>query len=336
MVEAVDVALRDGSTVHVRPVCADDEPALTAFLGGLSDQSLYYRFFTGAANVERAARDAAHLAGATGHGLVALAGRPERIVGHAEYFACGGGRAELAFEVAEDRRGHGIATLLLVELADQAVADGIATFTAIVLPENRPILDVFRHSGFSVEVSAQPGGLAVDMPTELTAEGRARFEDQLRSAAVAAVAHVLRPGSVAVVGASDRPGTIGRAVFAKLVEARFTGRIAAVNRHGGPVHGLAAHRSVGEVPWPVELAVLCVPAGAVADVARDCGEAGVRALVVLTAGFAEVGEAGRRRQDELLRVCRDYGMRLVGPNCLGVLCTDEAVRLNATFAPGVP
>src|SRR3954451_25181507 len=119
MVDAIDVALRDGSTVHVRPVRPDDEGALAEFLAGLSDESLHYRFFTGAANVARAAREAANLGGQTGCGVVAVAGRPERVVGHAEYFALGDVRAELAFEVAEERQGHGIATLLLVELAEE-------------------------------------------------------------------------------------------------------------------------------------------------------------------------------------------------------------------------
>jgi acyl-CoA synthetase (NDP forming) len=124
--------------------------------------------------------------------------------------------------------------------------------------------------------------------------------------------------------------------MSNLVGGGFQGRLAAVNPHGGEIAGLPAHESIAAVPWPVELAVLAVPRAAVLDVARQCGAAGVRALVVLTAGFAETGADGRRRQDELLRVCRGFGMRVVGPNCLGVLNTAAGARLNATFAPQQP
>jgi acetate---CoA ligase (ADP-forming) len=332
----VDVVLRDGSTVCVRAVRPDDEPSLERFLGDLSEEARYLRFFTGGADVRRQARAAAELCSDHGCGLIALAGRPERIVGHAEYIRAGPCRAEVAFEVAGDWQGHGIATVLLAQLAEAAAACGIDTFTATVLPPNHRMIAVFRDSGFTVEVSVEPGELHVEMPTELTAVGRARFEDRSRSAAAAAVSHVLRPASLAIVGASARQGTVGHAVLANVVAGGFRGRLAAVNLHGGDLLGVPVHPSVGDVPWPVELAVLAVPSHAVLEVARQCGEAGVRALVVLTAGFGETGSAGRARQAELLATCRSFGMRLVGPNCLGVINTAEAVRLDATFAPQPP
>jgi acetyl coenzyme A synthetase (ADP forming)-like protein len=334
--DRVAVALRDGSTVSVRGIRADDEAALADFLGGLSDKARYLRFFTGAVNVESQARAAAAVDAPTGHGLVALAGDPQRIVGHAEYLLEGEGRAEVAFEVAGAWQGHGIATVLLAQLAEDATARGVHTFTATVLPSNHRMLGVFRESGFALELELGPGEIQVEMPTELTAAGRARFADRTRAAAAAAVARVLRPASVAVIGASARRGTIGNAVFANLRAAGFTGPVAAVNPHGGELLGVPVQRAIADVPWPVELAVLAVPGGAVLDVARECGAAGVRALVVLTAGFAETGAAGRARQDELLGTCRSFGMRLVGPNCLGVLNPAPDVRLNATFAPQQP
>ena len=175
----------------------------------------------------------------------------------------------------------------------------------------------------------------VTFPTSLTADGRRRFEERERTAAVAAVAHVLRPRSVAMVGASRRPGSIGAAVMANLVAGGFTGQIYAVNPNAATIEGLPAYASLRDVP-EAELAVIGVPAAQVVDVARDCAAAGVGALVVLSAGFSEVGEAGERRQRELVAVCRAAGMRLVGPNCLGVINTDPAVSLNASFAPGAP
>jgi acetate---CoA ligase (ADP-forming) len=332
--ERVDVALRDGATVCIRAVRPDDQPALSRFLGGLSEEARYLRFFTGGVNFERQARAAAALCDDKGRGLIALAGRPERIVGHAEYIHESPARAEVAFEVAGDWQGHGIATVLLAQLAHDAAACGIETFTATVLPSNHRMIAVFRDSGFSVDVSVEPGELHVEMPTELSAEGLARFEDRARSAAAAAVAHVLRPASVAIVGASARPGTVGGAVLANMVAAGFRGRLAAVNPHGGDLLGVPVYPAIREVPWPVELAAIAVPGGAVLEVVRECGEAGVRALVVLTAGFAETGAAGRERQAELLATCRAFGMRLVGPNCLGVL--DTRTGLDATFAPQQP
>ena len=153
---------------------------------------------------------------------------------------------------------------------------------------------------------------------------------------MAAVEHVLRPASVAMVGASRRPDSIGAAVMTNLVAGGFTGAIYPINPQAAAIDGLPAYASLRDVPEAPELAVIGVPAAHVIQVARDCGAAGVGALVVLSAGFSEVGEAGEQRQRELVAVCRTAGMRLVGPNCLGVINTDPAVSLNASFAPGAP
>jgi len=147
---------------------------------------------------------------------------------------------------------------------------------------------------------------------------------------------ILRPRSVAVIGASRQRGTISGEVFHNLVAYGFQGTAVPVNARADEVQGVAAYPDVEQVPGPVDLAVVVVPAEGVLEVAAACGRKGVRALVVISAGFAELGDAGRARQDELLRICRAAGMRLVGPNCMGVLHTDPAVRLNATFAPAPP
>jgi acetate---CoA ligase (ADP-forming) len=144
---------------------------------------------------------------------------------------------------------------------------------------------------------------------------------------------VLAPGSVVVVGASRRRGTVGGELLNNIVEAGFAGSVHAVNEHGGRIHGIDAYRSVSDLPAPVDLAVIAVPAPRVVPVARECVAAGARALVVISAGFAEVGGDGAERQRELLELCRSSGVRLVGPNCLGVLSTQPDVRLNATFMP---
>jgi acetyl coenzyme A synthetase (ADP forming)-like protein len=178
--------------------------------------------------------------------------------------------------------------------------------------------------------------LRVEFPVELSPAARARFEERDDLAAVAAVRHVLEPTSVAVIGASRRRRSIGGAVVRNLVAGGFEGALYPVHPSAPTVARRRAYPSVLDVPGPVELAVVAVPAPAVPGVARACATKGVRALVVLSAGFGESGAEGRALQDELLDVCRSAGMRLVGPNCLGVLNTLDAVRLNATFAPGRP
>ncbi|MFL5818336.1 MAG: GNAT family N-acetyltransferase [Conexibacter sp.] len=338
----VDVALRAGAPVHVRPVRSDDLPALRAFLGALSPSSQRLRWFTGATDVDAAARWAADVDRRERDGLIALTGTVgaddgvEAIVGHAAWVRLSSDRAEIAFETADAMHGRGLATILLAHLAFGARAQGINTFVAEVLPENHAMLGVFRDSGLPLHVRSEPGVLRVEMPTALTEEARERFAQRDSIAAVAAMNSVLRPRSLAVVGASPKPGTIGGAVFGKLVEGDFAGDLHAVNRSGQEVLGHRCYRSVDEIPGELEAAVLAVPAHQCIPVARACAERGVRALVVLAAGFAEMGEEGLALQHELLATCRAGRMRLIGPNCLGVIDTDPNVRLDASFAPTAP
>ena len=329
-----DIALRDGSTVHVRPVCADDVQRIESFLGELSVEARSFRFFSAATDLGQMARLFTETRGGTS--LLAVTSDEGQVVGHGQYFPDGTGGAEVAFAVADHWQSRGIATLLLAQLAEAAAAEGVRQFTAVVLTTNRKMIGTFRDSGFPVEVRTRPGELSVTFPTTLTEDGRRRFEERERTAAVAAVEHVLRPRSVAIVGASRRPGSIGAAVMANLVAGGFTGPIYPINPNATTIEGLPAYASLRDVPAVPELAVVGVPAAQVVEVAHDCAAVGVGALVVLSAGFAEVGEAGEQRQRELVAVCRAAGMRLVGPNCLGVINTEPTVALNASFAPGAP
>jgi acetyl coenzyme A synthetase (ADP forming)-like protein len=139
-----------------------------------------------------------------------------------------------------------------------------------------------------------------------------------------------------VIGASRRRATVGGEILHNVISGGFTGAVYPVNRSARSVQSLRAHASVGEIPDEVELAVVVVPAAEVAEVARECAAAGVRALLVISAGFSELGREGARRQQELVAICRDAGMRLIGPNCLGLLNTAADVRLDATFAARSP
>ena len=238
--------------------------------------------------------------------------------------------------MADAWHGHGIATVLLAHLAHAASTAGIDTFTATVLAGNDRMLGVFHESGFLVSARRSAGAIELEFPTSLSREARRRYEERQREADVAAVGHVLHPSSVAVMGATRRPGTVGWEIVRNLLAAEFSGPLHLVNACGGEVAGRPTVRTIADVEGEVELAVIAVPANAVLDAARDCAAKGVRALVVLTEGFAEVGPAGRALQDELLAVCRAAGMRMVGPNCLGVASPRPEIALNATVAPAAP
>jgi acetyl coenzyme A synthetase (ADP forming)-like protein len=332
---AVDVALRDGSTLRVRPVAADDAAAMRAFYESLSVESIGLRFF-GAPSVDWITRWALDLDYADRYALVATTGAERAIVGHGAYIRIDAERAEVAFAVADAWQGHGIATIMLGQLAAAAQEQGINSFTAEVLPRNHRMIDVFRNSGFPVELHVRGEVIEVEFPTSLSEDALARFEQRERTAAVAALSSFLAPSCVAVIGASRRRGTVGGELLHNLLGAGFTGAVYPVNIRASSVAGVRAYHSIAEVPERVELALVATSADTVAAVARECGAAGVRALVVLSAGFADAGPEGARRQRELLAICRETGMRLVGPDCLGVLNASPDVRLHATFAGAMP
>ncbi len=326
-----DHVLRDGSVVTLRRVEPADAAALHALYDDLERDDIRLRFFSPTANTDRVLL---RLLDPPNVNVVAMAGR--RLVAHGMYAPLGGDRAEVAFTVAHDAQGHGVGTLLLQRLAGIACADGIATFVADVLPDNHRMIEMFRESGFQPALRSGAGTIEVELPTSLTPEALARYLERERSAAVAGVRHLLQPDGVVIVGASRRRGTVAGELVHNVLAAGHTGPLHLVNHHADEVQGRAAFRSIDEVPGPIELAVLAVPADAVLGLARACAARGVRALVVLAAGFAETGPDGEARQAELLDVCRSNGMRLVGPNCMGIRNNDPAVRLDATFAPRPP
>lgn len=333
-----DVVLRDGSTVHVSTVQPEDEVRLFDFFRGLSVDSRASRFFGSV--TERTLRQQAErlsrLEAPEGVGLIATLGPDARIVGHAMYGLSADGSAEVAFAVADECQGQGLGTILLGQLAQIAAARGVSLFRATVLPQNHRMLDVFQQSGFDVRTRAQPGEIEVELPTELSEDAFERFEERDWTAAVNAVRPFFEPRSVAVIGASRSRGTIGGEVVHNLLSYGFSGPVLPVNPSAAVVQSVVAYPNVLNAPGPVDLAVVIVPAKVVARVADECGRKGVRALVVISAGFAEIGDAGRARQQELLRICRSAGMRLIGPNCMGLLNTHADVRMNATFAPAPP
>ncbi len=327
-----DVVVRDGSTVHVRPVRAGDEAEVREFLEGISHESIGFRFF-GAPSLDWATKWLLDVDYADRFALLAETGAPRKVIAHAAYVRIDGERAEVAFLVADAWQERGISTILLAHLAGVAERHAITTFTAEVLPANHRMIEVFRQSGFPVDMHSTPDAIEIELPTSLSPDAIARFEERGRTAAVAAVRSFLAPRSIAVIGALRRRETIGGEILHNLIAGGFNGPVYAVNEHADLVQSVPAYPSVTQIKGGVELAVIAVPAERVVRVARECASVGVRALLVISAGFAECGEQGARRQRELVEVCRDAGIRLVGPNSIGVLNTSPDVRLNATFAP---
>jgi acetate---CoA ligase (ADP-forming) len=329
-----DAVLRDGSSIHLRAARREDEAALLAFLQALAMESRRMRFAGLVSDLEGLAHRWADPPAREDCSLVGEAAG--RIIAHASYNVVDPDLAEVAFLVADDFQGRGIATLLLEELAERAHDAGISTFYAEVLPENARMLEVFRESGFPTRVRVEPGAIIVEFPTELSGPARERFEHREQIAASAAVRALLHPSTIAVIGASRRRGTAGGELFHNLLEGGFQGPVFPVNPNADVVQSVAAYRTVLDVPGAVDLAVIVLPAAACVAAAQECAQKGVKSLVVISPGFAETGEEGLVRQRELLGVCRRAGMRLVGPNCMGIINLDPAVRLNATFSPTAP
>jgi acetyl coenzyme A synthetase (ADP forming)-like protein len=331
-----DVVLRDGSTVRIRVMRPSDEAGLRDLLTSLSDDSRWLRFYSRQNSSALAAEAHREANLEQAFGLIACSGDEERVVGHAFYAAVDEHRAEVAFTIANDFQSRGLGSILLCQLAEVAAANGIEVFEAEVVAANHAMLRVFRGSGFPLEVSASAGQLHVVFPTSFTDEARKQFERRDSIASVNALKLFFEPRAVAVIGASRERGTIGGEIFHNLLSFGFKGQVYPVNPAAEAIENVQSFPSIEAVPGPVDLAVIVVPAAKVVEVAAACARKGVKALVVISAGFSETGKEGKARQAELMNVCRGAGMRLIGPNCMGIANTNPSVCLDATFAPGVP
>jgi acetyl coenzyme A synthetase (ADP forming)-like protein len=337
--EAGRLILRDGSTAHVRLAQPEDHEAMIVFFQGLSPESLRKRFF-GAVRPqpEMVAPLCAPCDPKQGLTLVVTRtqGDQVRIVATGSYWAKDKKTAEVAFAVDDAFQGKGLGTLLLERLALLAVRHGFTRFWAVTHADNRAMRDVFRESGFAVEETWERGEIEIDLSVVPTEQSVARLETRDRVATIASLRPFFQPKSVAVIGASRDSASIGHRILEALILNGFQGPVYPVNRHASVVRCIRAYPSARELPRPVDLAVVAVPRDAVLGVVDDCASLGVRALVVITAGFGEVGGEGAELQKRLVERVRGFGMRMIGPNCMGLLNTDRAVRLNASFSPVFP
>jgi acetyl coenzyme A synthetase (ADP forming)-like protein len=332
-IEHADVIVRDGGTLRLRPPTSGDAGALLAFVGSLSQRSLYLRYHglpqVGPRLVESLLEPDWQERGALLGALVDESS--ERVVAVANYVRLRDPKlAEAAFAVADEHQGRGIGTRLLEQLAGRAAAVGIERFVAYVLPDNRAMLGVFESAGFQLTRELEGGEVEVQFPLASTESYRERVEARDHEAVVASLKPFFTPRSVAVIGASRRRGSIGGELFRNILEGDFSGAAFPVNRDGEPVAGVRAYGSIEEIPDAIDLAVITLPGAAVIGAAEQALRKGVRALVVISAGFAEIGSEGLERQEQLLALVRSYGARLIGPNCLGIAAAGPS--LNATFA----
>ncbi|MDA8081722.1 MAG: GNAT family N-acetyltransferase [Actinomycetota bacterium] len=328
-----DVVLSDGGTVKIRPILPSDAHLIEQLHASLSPETIYFRFFSPIpklsetmlqrfVNVDYSDRMA--FVAIFRDEIIAVS-RYERLPGRSE--------AEVAFLVSDAHQGRGLGSIMLEMLAARASEAGITRFMADTLPENQRMLRVFRGAGYKDSRSFGDGVVRVVFDIEPTAQSVQKMYDRERSAVAKSIGKILSPKSIAVVGASTTAGSIGNLLFRNIVESSFNGTVYPVNQHADSVSSVKAYSSLGAIPDEIDLAIIVVPANEVQSVVAQAAEKGVGGLVIISSGFSETGIEGTKKERELVRFARQNGMRIVGPNCMGVANTDPTVSLNATLGP---
>ena len=326
----VHALLADGTTVCIRPVAPGDREQVLGLYEEMSPENLRLRFFAASRRSAALAADRACAPPRPGHRTL-LAETQGQVIGLAEYDTGGeGDAAEISIAVADHLHHRGVGTLLVEHLVSAARAEGVTTFTADALSENREVLRLFADLG--LRTTRRFDGPEVRCTVELAPDDAylTAVEARGRAASAASLQPLLRPDVIAVAGAGRKPGSVGRAVLHHLRAGGCTRQLLAVNPGASSILGVPSYPSVSALPRTPDLVVVAVPAAAVPAMAEECGKAGVRALLVLSAGLDST------QAQALVAACRTHGMRLVGPNCLGVSNTEPGLRLDATFAADHP
>jgi acyl-CoA synthetase (NDP forming)/RimJ/RimL family protein N-acetyltransferase len=328
-----DAVLADGSTAHVRPIRPDDGDRLVDLHARMSDRSRYFRFFSPKPRLtDKEVERFTHVDFNDRVALVAVLG--DQIIAVARYDRWPGkDEAEVAFTVDDAHQGKGIATLLLEHLSVVARQRGIGRFTAEVLPDNNAMLGVFRRAGFEVHRHFASGVVDVAFDIDPTPAFIETVEQREQRAESRSIARILHPKSIAVVGASDRAGSMGRAVFRNLLAHGFDGPVYPVNPFVPHVASVPAVPAIGDIADDVHLAIIAVPAAEVADLVAQCAAKRVRGAVVIATGFSDAGESGADEERRLIELARLHGMRLIGPASMGFISTTGPGVVHASFTP---
>ena len=339
LIDSPRLMLRDGTVASVRASTPADRDAIRRFFHDLSPESLRNRFFTSsqpsASVIDRMSdsTDPAQALTLIVHRLLSDDLRPVAI---ASYMAVNSRVAEVAFAVGDVFQRRGVSTALLERLAVSASRQGFQRFQASTFADNHAMLEVFRDSGFEIRSKTDAGVVELQLSLTMSPEGVRSSEERDRIASAASLAPMLTPSAVAVIGVSRESAGLGRRVFDALRAGGFKGPIYPVNPLAADIDGVPCLPSARELPPGTDLAVIAVPAPLVLAAVDDCAAVGVKSLVVISAGFAEAGDTGRALQHTLVERVRNHGMRMVGPNCMGVLNATANVRMNASFSPVVP
>jgi len=335
-----DAVLKDGSRILLRPIKKGDAGKWLDFMSRLGTHAKYLRFHH--VPKEMTEEDAARYCDVDYHASFAFVAEAMRggrkdIVATGRYYRLPHKEsAEVGFLVEEPFQNKGVGTKLMEQLVRAARDNGISAFEADVLGQNKEMMEVFTNYGFHVDREFEDGEYRVTVPIAPTGEVAEKEMDRERQAAIASLRSVLSPRSIAVVGASRREGSVGQLLLQRIMEGRFSGTVYPVNPKAGSVLTVKACPSVLDIADQVDLAIIAVPAPAVPKVVDECGRKGIRAVVVISDGFKESGEEGAEREQRLRDISLGYGMRVVGPNCMGIINTDPEVKLNGTFSRSYP
>jgi acetyltransferase len=335
-----EVLLKDGSKILLRPIRQDDAERWLAFFQRQSEQTKYLRFQRDPG--EMGPEDALRFCTVDYKNTFALVGEVQReqrkeIIAIGRYYRLPNKRsAKVAFAIEDAYHGKGIGTRLIEWLANVARDNDIAVFEGDILAENERMMSVLRDYGFHIDSELKGGVYHVTITIARSRRVERKEAERERLSTIASIRNVLAPRSIAVIGASRQSGSIGQLVFQNIMEGGFSGVVYPVNPKADAVMAVKAYPSILDVPGEVDLAVIIVPTQFVARVADECGRKGVRAIIVITDGFRERGREGATREEELRGIALGHGMRLVGPNCMGIINADPEVRLNASFSRVFP
>ncbi|MEM3255574.1 MAG: GNAT family N-acetyltransferase [Thermoplasmatales archaeon] len=321
------IILRDGSLVVVRDYIDSDLDKIKDFVDSLSDATIQGRF------MQVTPKEAVLRALIKNEWKTIIALRNDKIIAHGALYKGNEGFAEIGIIVSDNFQSMGLGTAMLGLLAEEAVRSGVKEIRSFVSPENYKMISALKSMGFAVESEAKPGAVMVRFSPSSLPEAIRNFDNRDSLSAINAVKFFLEPKSIAVIGASSDRTSIGGQLFFNLLESNFNGQIFPVNPNHEFVQGIRAYRSIRDIEYPVDVAFIVVPADVAIKVAEECGEKGVKGLVIITSGFSEIGDVGKKRQEQLSRICTKYGMRVIGPNCMGVVNNSDRVRLNGQFSP---
>jgi len=333
------VLLKNGQGVLFKPAKGTDIPLVESFMKRISQESLRMRFMASVSEIPQKVIHELCSGDFSQSGcILAITGEDSdtKVIGLGNYVASGNSRtAEVAFLIEDEYQGRGVSTLLLERLAGIAAANGFIEFEAEVLPDNQPMMNVFKSSGFEKHRVWSSDTVHFELPVNGAAALWEMADLREKIAVANSLVPLLRPKVIAVVGASRDSSSIGNMIFRNILTANFNGTVYPINLQAVSVNGIKAYSSAKELPEPVELAVIAVPAEKVIEVIEELIQTGVKGFVVVSAGFADTGPEGIKKQKKLVDLVRAHGARLLGPGCLGLMNTDPEIRLNASLAPKI-